>query len=258
MLFLGFSSGLPFYLIFQTLSAWLRQDGIAVVTIGMLAWAGLAYSLKFLWAPVVDRWHLPLLHRWLGRRRSWMLLAQIGVAAGLLALSNSHPATDLLHVAIGAACLAFFAATQDIAIDAWRIESAPDRMQGAMAAAYQLGYRVALIIGSAGALGFAQGFGWRTSYLIMTALVAIGVLTTLLIREPTPSLARTSLLSEARAIAWLERRAHWPPILRHAGATFIGAVICPMTDFFTSPGGRDGRTYIAADRQLPLYRLCRP
>ncbi|HEX4051822.1 MAG TPA: MFS transporter [Steroidobacteraceae bacterium] len=236
MLFLGFSSGLPFYLIYQTLSAWLRQDRVAVATIGMLAWAGLAYSLKFLWAPIVDRWQLPLLHGWLGRRRSWMLLAQLGVAAGLASLAASRPQVSQLHVVIASALLAFCAATQDIAIDAWRIESAPDHMQGAMAAAYQLGYRVALITASAGALGLAQGFGWHASYLIMAALVAVGVVTTLVSREPDAIVARTSLLSEARVIEWVERRAHWPAGLRHAGANFIGAVVCPLTDFFSRMG----------------------
>lgn len=236
MLFLGFSSGLPFYLVFQTLSAWLRQDGIARATIGMLSWVGLVSTLKFLWAPVVDRLSLPLLHAWLGRRRSWMLLAQFGVAGGLLILSASHPSKDLLHVVAGCACLAFFSATQDVAVDAWRIESAPDDLQGAMAATYQLGYRVALIAGSAGALSLAQGFGWQASYRAMSALVAIGIATTLLIREPRASAERTSALSEARAIAWLERKAHWPPALRHAGANFIGAVVCPFLDFFDRRG----------------------
>jgi len=236
MLFLGFSSGLPFYLIYQTLSAWLRQDRVAVATIGMLAWAGLAYSLKFLWAPVVDRWRLPLLHRWLGRRRSWMLLAQLGVAAGLASLAVSRPQVSLLHVVIASALLAFCAATQDIAIDAWRIESAPDDLQGAMAASYQLGYRVALIIGSAGALGLAQGLGWYASYLIMAALVGVGVVTTFVIREPEPSRQRASLSSETLVIEWVNRKAHWPAALRHAGANFIGAVVCPLTDFFNRQG----------------------
>jgi len=252
MLFLGFSSGLPFYLIFQTLSAWLRQDEIVRATIGMLSWAGLFYPLKFAWSPVVDRLRLPLLHRWLGRRRSWMLLAQLGIAAALLALAMSDPRASLLHVVIGAACLAFFAATQDISIDAWRIESAPDDMQGAMAAAYQLGYRAALTVGSAGALGLAQGFGWRASYTIMAVLVAVGIATTLLTREPQPSAARTSVLSEARAIDWLARRAHWPAPLRHAGATFVGAVVCPLLDFF------DRRALTSAVLVLALvasYRL---
>ena len=236
MLFLGFSSGLPFYLIFQTLSAWLRQDRIVRSTIGMLSWAGMFYSLKFLWAPAVDRWRLPLLHRWLGRRRSWMLLAQLGIAAALLALSGSEPAVSLRHVVLCAVLLGFFAATQDIAMDAWRIESAPEEMQGAMAASYSLGYRVALIVGSAGALGLAQDLGWHVSYRIMAALVAVGVLTTLLVREPAPSASRRSVLSEARAVAWLERRAHWPAALRHAGANFIGAVLCPLLEFFQRQG----------------------
>ncbi len=236
MLFLGFSSGLPFYLVFQTLSAWLRQDGIARTMIGMLSWAGLFYTLKFAWAPVVDRLNLPLLYAWLGRRRSWMLLAQLGIGAALLDLSGSHPAHGMTHVWIGALWLAFFAATQDIAIDAWRIESAPDDLQGAMAAAYQLGYTVALIAGSAGALGLAQGFGWHVSYQVMSALAAVGIVTTLLTREPQASAARASAMSEARAIAWLERNAHWPPALRHAGANFIGAVVCPFLDFFDRCG----------------------
>ncbi len=236
MLFLGFSSGLPFYLMYQTLSAWLRQDGILPATIGMLAWAGLVSPLRFVWAPVVDRLHLPLLHRSLGRRRSWMLLAQFGVVGALLFMSASHPSNDMLHVMAGAVCLAFFSVTQDVAIDAWRIESAPDDLQGAMAAAYQLGYRVALIAGGAGALGLAQGFGWQASYWAMSALADVGIVTTLVIREPRPSAERASVLGEARAIAWLERNAHWPPALRHAGAHFVGAVVCPFLDFFDRRG----------------------
>jgi MFS transporter, PAT family, beta-lactamase induction signal transducer AmpG len=236
MVFLGFSCGLPFYLIFQTLSAWLRSEHILRATIGMLAWAGLFYPLKFVWAPVVDRLRLPLLYAWLGRRRSWMLLAQVGIAAALLALSSSHPAQDLLHVALSASCLALFAATQDIAVDAWRIESAPDRLQGAMAAAYQLGYRIALITGSAAALGLAQALGWRASYTAMAALVAVGVVTTLLIREPAASATHTAALAEARALEWVRHRPHWPEWLRRSGATFIGAVICPLIDFFERQG----------------------
>jgi PAT family beta-lactamase induction signal transducer AmpG len=236
MLFLGFSSGLPFYLIFQTLSAWLRQDHIVRSTIGMLAWSGLFFPLKFLWAPVVDRLPLPLLHAWLGRRRSWMLIAQLGIGASLLALSRSHPAIDLRYVVFAAAALTFCAVTQDISIDAWRIESAPVEKQGAMTAAYSLGYRSALIVGSAGALGLAQRFDWLTSYSVMAVLVIIGLITTLLIREPHPSAARSELYAEARTQAWLERRAHWPVALRHAGATVIGAVVCPFMDFLKRQG----------------------
>ena len=238
MLFLGFSAGLPFYLVFQTLSAWLRQDGIERATIGMLAWVGLAYTLKFLWSPVVDRLQLPILTAWLGKRRSWMLLAQIGIGAGLLNLAGSSPSTDIAQVAIGALFLAFCSATQDISIDAWRIESATLDQQGAMVAAYQIGYRTALFVGSAGALGIAGEYGWATSYTVMAALAGIGILSTFLVREPATSVRRPAADSEARVVEWLAARPHWPKSLRSLGASFIGAVICPFTDYFARYGLR--------------------
>lgn len=238
MLFLGFSAGLPFYLVFQTLSAWLRQDGIERATIGMLAWVGLAYTLKFLWSPIVDRLRLPLLHAWLGKRRSWMLLAQIGIGAGLFNLAGSAPATDIASVALGALFLAFCSATQDISIDAWRIESATLDQQGAMVAAYQIGYRTALFVGSAGALGIAGEYGWATSYTVMAALAGVGILTTFLVREPAVSVRKPAADSEARVVEWLAARPHWPQSLRNLGASFIGAVICPFTDYFARYGLR--------------------
>jgi MFS transporter, PAT family, beta-lactamase induction signal transducer AmpG len=252
MLLLGFSAGLPFFLVFQTLSAWLRQDGIQRATIGMLAWVGIVYSLKFLWAPVVDRTKLPLLYRLFGRRRSWMLLAQAGIAIGLLNLSFSDPSANVLRIAMWALFVAFCAATQDIAVDAWRIESAPPEMQGAMAAAYQLGYRGALIAGSAGAMTVAAGFGWQASYTTMAALVAVGVITTLASREPEAGASRDTLQREARVIAWLDQRTHWPHWMRNAGAWFIGAVVCPLIDFF----GRFGwRTAVFILLFMSSYRL---
>jgi PAT family beta-lactamase induction signal transducer AmpG len=232
MLFLGFSSGLPFFLVFSTLSAWLRQAGVQRSTIGMLAWVGILYSIKFLWAPIVDRMSLPVLHRLLGRRRAWMLLAQVGLAAGLFHLSLSDPAAGVRSVAIGALFVAFCAATQDIALDAWRIESAPPQLQGAMVAVYQVGYRIALITGSAGALTIADVSGWHASYATMAALVGIGVITTLLVPEPNPGTLRQSAAREERVIAWIESRAHWPPRLLHAGEWFVSAVVCPLLDFF--------------------------
>lgn len=238
MLFLGFSAGLPFYLVFSTLSAWLRQDGIERATIGMLAWVGLVYTLKFLWSPIVDRLRLPLLHAWLGKRRSWMLVAQIGIGVGLLNLAGSAPATDIAQVAIGALFLAFCSATQDISIDAWRIESAKIDDQGAMVAGYQLGYRAALITGSAGALGIAQGYGWPTSYTVMAALAVIGILTTFLVHEPATTVRKSGADRETRVVEWLEARSHWPQSLRNLGASFIGAVICPFTDYFSRYGVR--------------------
>ena len=237
MLFLGFSAGLPFYLVFSTLSAWLRQAGIQRSTIGMLSWVGILYSIKFLWAPLVDRLPLPLLNRLLGRRRSWMLLAQLGIVAGLVRLAGSDPAAGVTPVALAALGVAFCAATQDIALDAWRIESAEVSRQGAMVAAYQIGYRVALICGSAGALGIAGRSNWHASYSTMALLGGVGIITTLLIREPHPAVSAAAMQGETRVIDWLERNAHWPQWARHAGEWFIAAVICPLTDFFQRYGG---------------------
>ncbi|HEY6452411.1 MAG TPA: MFS transporter [Steroidobacteraceae bacterium] len=251
MLALGISSGLPYMLIFSTLSAWLRQSGIARATIGMLSWVSLVYTLKFLWSPVVDRLRLPLLGA-LGQRRSWMLLAQLSIAGALLAMSTGDPRQHVLRVAAMALWLAFSAATQDVAIDAWRIESAPVREQGAMAAAYQFGYRLAILIASAGALWIAADAGWAHSYATMAALAGIGILTTLLVREPERIVPQVSVLTERRVVAWLEQRAHWPDSLRHAGAWFLGAVICPLIDFFTRYGLQLGLLMFAF---ISTYRL---
>jgi len=236
MLFLGFSAGLPFMLVFSTLSAWLREVGIERATIGMLSWVGIIYSIKFFWAPVVDRLPLPLLHRLLGRRRSWMLLAQVGIAVGLFNMAQLNPVGHLGAMAALALLVAFSSATQDISIDAWRIEAAPQPMQGVMAAAYQLGYRIAIMVGSAGALWIAADYGWVASYTAMAAMVGVGIVTTLVIAEPAPRVERQTMAQEQRVIDWLERKAHWPESLRQLGSWFVGAVVCPFVDFFTRYG----------------------
>jgi MFS transporter, PAT family, beta-lactamase induction signal transducer AmpG len=252
MIFLGFSAGLPFYLIFQTLSAWLRQEGIERSTIGMLSWVGLAYTFKFIWAPVVDRAPIPFLTRLLGRRRSWMLLAQAGIALCLLNMSWGDPSTSVFYIAGWALALAFCAATQDIAIDAWRIESASVDLQGAMAAGYQIGYRVALITASAGVFEITTLFNWHVSYATMAALVGVGVVTTLLVREPQATMRRGALGSEERVIDWVKRNAHLPQWMRAAGAWFTGAVVCPLVDFFTRYGLKLGLLVFAF---MSTYRL---
>ena len=236
MLFLGFSAGLPFLLVFSTLSAWLAQAGIERATIGMLSWVGITYSIKFFWAPVVDRLPLPGLTRLLGRRRSWMLLAQVGLACGLAGLALHDPTTQLRSMIGFALLVAFSSATQDIAIDAWRIEAAEPAMQGNMSAAYQLGYRIALIVAGAGALFLAAEQSWNVAYLTMAALVGVGLLTTLLIAEPEQKISRDTLLQEERVTRFIEQRRHWPEGLRHAGAWFVGAVVCPFIDFFQRNG----------------------
>jgi PAT family beta-lactamase induction signal transducer AmpG len=236
MLLLGFSSGLPFMLVFSTLSAWLRQSGLNRATIGMLAWVGLVYSIKFLWAPMVDRMPLPFLTRWLGRRRSWMLLAQIGVGLGLLHVAHLDPAASVRAVAMATLFVAFCAATQDIVVDAWRIEAASQALQGGMAAAYQLGYRLAIMVASAGALWIAADISWLAAYSAMAALMSIGVITTLCVSEPQPRAEEQSIQQEARVIDWLKRNGHLPPLIQSAGSWFLGAVVCPIIDFFTRFG----------------------
>ena len=238
MLFLGFSAGLPFMLVFSTLSAWLREVGVERATIGMLSWVGIIYSIKFFWAPVVDRLPLPVLGRLLGRRRSWMLLAQAGIAIGLFNMAHLNPVGHLGAMAALALLVAFSSATQDVAIDAWRIEAVPQSMQGVMAAAYQLGYRIAIMVASAGALWIAADFGWTAAYTAMAIMVGVGIVTTLLIPEPQPRVAQQTLAQEQRVIDWLERKAHWPAAMQQVGSWFVGAVVCPFVDFFTRYGKR--------------------
>jgi len=195
MLLLGFSAGLPLLLVLGTLSFWLREAGIDRTTIGYLSWVGLAYAFKWLWAPLVDRMPIPLLTRWLGRRRSWLLLSQLAVMTGLVAMSFNDPQMALQPVVWGALAVAFGSATQDIALDAFRIESANTDRQAALAAAYQTGYRLAMIWAGAGVLWIAaraeisglpgyQHGAWQTAYLVMAASMALGMLTVLLSPEP--------------------------------------------------------------------------
>ena len=187
MLFLGFGSGLPFPLVLTTLSLRLRQAGIDRTMIGLFSLVGLAYSLKFFWSPVVDRVRLPALGM-LGQRRSWMLVGQLGVVAGLIAMALHDPAgSGAQRMFVLATITAFCGATQDIAVDAFRIESADQSLQGATVAAYQIGYQIATICSGAGALVAASGHGWKIAYMLMAACMLIGPITTLLIREPARS-----------------------------------------------------------------------
>jgi len=175
MLLLGFSAGLPNLLIFDTLSAWLRESGQTLEVIGFFALATLSYSLKFVWAPLVDRTAIPLLTPLLGHRRSWMLVTQAVVVFGLWSISGLNPSNALLAIALFATLVGFFGATQDIVIDAWRIEAADDSRHGAMAAAYQMGYRIAMIVAGAAPLVLADLYNWNLSYAVMAALMGVGI-----------------------------------------------------------------------------------
>lgn len=185
MLMLGFSSGLPFMLVGNTLGFWLREGGMALSAIGFLSWVGLAYSLKFLWAPLIDRSDAPLVGRWLGRRRGWMLLSQLAAIGGLAGMAALGIQGGALAFGALALLTAFASATQDVVIDAWRIESADGGEElGLLTAAYQLGYRGALLLTDALILIVAGWVGWEASYTMMAAAMGIGVIAVLLAREP--------------------------------------------------------------------------
>lgn len=211
MLFLGFSAGLPLLLILGTLSFWLREAGIDRSTIGYLTWVGLIYAFKWMWAPLVDRLPIPLLTKLFGRRRSWLLFAQALIMLGLIGMSSVDPKQALNVLVWCALLVAFGSATQDIALDAFRIESANSDHQAALAATYQTGYRLALIWAGAGVLWLAAraetGSGsydagaWQFAYLCMAASIGVGVITTLLSKEP----ARVELAKARSAKAWLHQ-----------------------------------------------------
>jgi MFS transporter, PAT family, beta-lactamase induction signal transducer AmpG len=175
MVALGFSAALPYFLVFDTLSAWLRASGLSLEVIGFFSLVTLVSSFKFLWAPFVDRVRLPLVDAWLGHRRAWMLVCQALIIGGLWLVAGFQPAQSLGAIAVCATLVGFASATQDIAIDAWRIEAADTSRQGAMAAAYQWGYRVAMIIAGAVPLILAQTYGWNFSYAVMAGLMLVGV-----------------------------------------------------------------------------------
>ena len=217
MLVLGFASGLPFPLVFATLTAWLTTTGVSKSQIGMFAWAGIAYSVKFAWAPLVDRLGIPGLTAWFGRRRSWMLLSQCGVIVVLLLMAVTDPSTQLARIALLTVVLAVCSATQDIAVDAWRIEVVAERLQGAMAASYQFGYRTAVLVAGAGALYIADLASWGLAYQVMAALMLPGVVTALLVAEPAVAIG--------------------PATANSLTDWFSTAVVGPFREFFQRVGG---------------------
>jgi len=221
MLLLGFSAGLPLLLVLGTLSFWLREAGVDRTTIGYLSWVGLAYAFKWVWAPLVDRVAIPFLTIALGRRRSWLLLSQLAILLGLVAMSFNDPQIALTPVVWGALAVAFGSATQDIALDAFRIESADMDRQAALAASYQTGYRLAMIWAGAGVLWLAaraqtpgavayEHSAWQTAYLVMAASMLLGVVTVLFSSEPQ----QVQLPPAKNAAQWLQ-----------------GALVAPFMDF---------------------------
>ena len=252
MFFMGVSAGLPLILVFTTLSVWLRDVGVSRTAIGFFSWVAATYGFKFLWSPLVDRLGLPRPLSRLGRRRSWILLAILGVIAGLIGMALTDPKSDLWQMALFAIVVAFSSATQDIALDAFRIESAPDRMQGATAGAYQAGYMLAVkIVGGALALYLAEYIDWGTAYAAMAAFMLIGIVTILI--RPEPVAARTGatdeLLEKIQAAAGL-RGGRQTAVTRIA-TWFSTAVIGPFTEFFS----RNGTWTLLILALIGVYRL---
>lgn len=235
MLFLGFSAGLPLLLVGGTFTAWLRDIGVELAAIGFLSWVGMAHSIKVLWAPLIDRAPVPLLTRWIGRRRAWMLLAQLVIAGALLGMALTDPREHLTLIAVFAVLAAFGSATQDIAIDAYRVEAEARHRQAAMAATYVTGYRVAVLAAGAGALHMAALDSWTLAYTVMAALMGVGMLTTLIIAEPAVQVTQATRELEARITDYLADtpRQGWS---RSVSAWFIGAVVSPFADFFQRYG----------------------
>jgi PAT family beta-lactamase induction signal transducer AmpG len=250
MSFLGFSAGLPFLLVFSTLTYWLSDAQVDKSTIGFFTLIGVTYSIKLFWAPVIDRLPLAVLSRLLGQRRAWILLAQLMIATGLVGMALTDPAVQLTQIALFALLVAFGSATQDISVDAWRIEAVESELQGAMAASYVLGYRLALLVAGAGALYLAEFYTWPVAYLTMAALMGIGVLTTLLIREPAHVRdARTRALEQRleQAIGIGNRGSRW----QRLAAWFSDAVVSPFVEFFQ----RNGRLAFLILLLVGAYKL---
>ncbi len=237
LFFLGFSAGLPFPLVYSTLTAWLEEAGLQRSTISTFAWLGFAYSFKFRWSPLVDTLPLPLLTRLLGRRRAWLFAAQLGIAASLFMLGGMDPAAALGAFTAVAIAVALLSATQDIALDAYRIEIAPVEMQGVLAAAYQYGYRIAIAVGTAGALYIAEFGSWSMAYKSMAACMGIGMLTTLLAHEPKASVRVMQQFTGGA----MERIGHW----------LSTAVAGPFMDFFH----RYGRYAVLLLAFIALFRI---
>ena len=244
MFFLGFASGLPLLLVLGTLSFWLREAGVELSTIGMVTWVGLAYGFKWAWAPLVDRLKLPILTAYFGRRRAWLLFSQLSVTICLVAMGLTDPQQNLMLMIVFTTLTAFFSATQDIALDAYRIESAQLSEQAALAATYQTGYRLAMIWAGAGALALAAFFtstdshydplAWQWAYMVMASSMVVGLVTVLLSPEPTREVSRhTTDLTVTRLQHCKQAHPDWPERKTRLAVWFYEAACLPFIDFFT-------------------------
>ncbi|MGO9357648.1 MAG: AmpG family muropeptide MFS transporter [Xanthobacteraceae bacterium] len=246
VMFLGFASGLPLALSGSTLQVWMREAGVDLKTIGLFALVGTPYTLKFIWAPLVDALHVPLLTRWLGRRRGWLVFSQLLLIAAVLLLALADPARSPLFVAFAALLVAMASATQDIVVDAFRVESLPESEQAAGMAAYVAAYRVGMLVSTAGALvvvsalqttGLAVLAAWSGGYMIMAAMVLVGTATAVIATEPAQSARAEAVMGGASALIRVLAAARGAFVdfltLRDALAVLAFVVLFKFTDAFS-------------------------
>jgi PAT family beta-lactamase induction signal transducer AmpG len=236
ILCMGFSSGLPLLLVFGTLSFWLREVGVSRTAIGLFVLVGISYSFKFVWSPVIDRLPIPILTRRMGRRRSWALVIQLPLMVAIFALGSTDPKADLGATALLAVIVAFLSASQDIVIDAYRIELLKPEEQGAGAAATQWGYRIGTLAGSTGAFNAAEFGGWHFAYTVMAGLMLVGIVSVLLTREP---MVPVTALPDRRAGSRRDRIRAWAR----------EAIVEPFADFAQRRG------WVAILIFIVLYKL---
>jgi PAT family beta-lactamase induction signal transducer AmpG len=248
ILFLGFSSGLPLLLVFSTLSVWLKLEGVSLAAIGAFSLVRTPYTFKFLWAPLIDRVPVPLLGGLLGRRRAWALVTQGALMAAIFGMATTSPTETPGLTALFAVLVAFCSASQDIVIDAYRVEALADDEQGAGAGAIVLGYRFGMLAAGAGALWLAAVLTWNEVYAVMGCLVIVGMATILLAREPKSGGDAEAKTVEAEKAAVLIAGGTVPWLARVA-ASLYAAVVAPFRDYMTRPG------WLAALLFIMLYKL---
>ena len=251
IILLGFSSGLPYVLLFSTLSAWLTETGVEKSIIGFFSWIGMTYSIRVLWSMIIDRISLPWLTPKLGKRRSWILLAQLGTALGLAGIGWIEPQQQIGLLVAVSIWVAFCSATQDVAIDAYRVETLSPEYQGAMAAAYVMGYRISLLTGTAGSLYLAEYFNWHVSYLAMAVVMLIGPLTVLILKEPQQTLHTREQELEHELETRLGIENQDKPVNSFL-ASLTETVISPFYEFFQ----RKGKMAWVILMLIGAYKVC--
>jgi PAT family beta-lactamase induction signal transducer AmpG len=240
MVFLGISSGFPFGVLADPLIAWLQESGVSKTDIGLFALVSLPYSVKFLWAPLMDRLPLPVMTRLFGRRRGWALVTQAGLLLVVALMGQGDPAVDLVWLGVMGVAIAFASASQDIVIDAYRVEALTEDQMAAGAANVVFGWRLGQLGAAAGGLIFADYFSWSVVFIGLAAVTLVGIVTILLNPEPARAITRESLEMEAQAEAILERRGRINPRLAAVLAWFYAAVVCPFVEFM----GRRGWLFV--------------